>query len=366
MPLLSLPKICGGSAMKAMVYHGNRDLRLEEVPEPTPAAGEVKLRIDYCGICATDIEEYEYGPLFIRHEAPHLLTGKMMPMITGHEMTGTVVETSADVTSVHVGDRAVIDGLISCNECWWCKSGQPSQCVVMGSVGFDRAGGLAEFMTWPASQVVKLPDNVPSRAAALCEPTAVAHHAVHRARPEPGQSVAVIGAGTVGMLALQVAKAAGARVYAVDQRQMSLDLATELGADAVVNSRETDPVQALRELTGGGGPDIVIEAAGAAATPRLAVEMVRSGGKVVIVAIFTSKPEFDFNSIVTKEVHVMGSLAYARADMESAVELIAAGKVNTDPLVSGVIGLDQVIEVGFARMLQPTKDLFRIIVDPSL
>ena len=351
--------------MRAMVYHGNRDLRLEEVPDPAPAAGEVTLRIDYCGICATDIEEYEYGPLFIDHQAPHPLTGKMMPVITGHEVTGTVVASSPDVESVKIGERAVIDGVLPCNECWWCRAGQPTQCVIMATIGFSRDGGLAELMTWPASHVVKLPHNVPSRAAALCEPTAVAHHAVHRARPEPGQSVAVIGVGTVGILALQVAKAAGARVYAVDQRQMGLDLATELGAEAVVNSREDDPVAALRELTGGVGPDIVVESAGAAATPALAVETVRRGGKVVIVAIFTSKPEFDFNTIVAKEIQVLGSLAYTRTDMESAVDLIAAGKVKTEPLITDVIGLNQVIDVGFARMLQPNKDLFRIIVDPS-
>jgi len=189
---------------------------------------------------------------------------------------------------------------------------------------------------------------------------------VHRARPEPGQTVAVLGVGTVGLLALQVAKAAGARAFAVDRRRMSLDLATELGADAVVNTDEVDSVEALADLTDGVGPDIVIEAAGAPKTPALAVDIVRRGGRVVVVAIFTSKPELDFNTIVMKEVELLGSLAYARSDMEQAVALISAGKVNTEPLVSGVIGLDQVIDVGFARMLQPSKDFFRIIVDPSL
>jgi (R,R)-butanediol dehydrogenase/meso-butanediol dehydrogenase/diacetyl reductase len=349
-----------------MVYYGNRDLRLEEVPEPSPAAGEVKLKIDYCGICATDIEEYTYGPVFIAHDKPHPLSGKMVPLITGHELTGTVVETATDVDSLPVGTRAVVDGVLPCNECWWCRNGQPTQCAVMGTVGFSNDGGLAEYMTWPASNVVPLPDNVSSRAAALCEPTAVAHHAVHRARPEPGQTVAVLGVGTVGLLALQVAKVAGARAFAVDRRRMSLDLATELGADAVVNTDEADPVEALAELTDGVGPDIVIEAAGAPKTPALAVDIVRRGGRVVVVAIFTSKPELDFNTIVMKEVELLGSLAYTRSDVEQAVALISAGKVNTEPLVSGVIGLDQVIDVGFARMLQPSKDFFRIIVDPSL
>jgi (R,R)-butanediol dehydrogenase/meso-butanediol dehydrogenase/diacetyl reductase len=352
--------------MKAMVYYGNKDLRLEEVQDPVPLAGEVKLRVDYCGICATDIEEYSYGPLFINHKKPHPLTGKMMPLITGHEVTGTVVEISPDVKSIQVGDRTVLDGIISCKECWWCSNGHPTQCNKMATVGFNRDGGLAEFLTWPASKVVKLPDNISSLAASLCEPTAVACHAIHRAHIKLGQSVAIIGAGTVGLLALQIAKSLGARVYAIDRRQISLDIAEELGADSIVNVEKTDPVQAIRKLTGGLGPDIVIETAGVPETPSLAVNMARTGGKVVVVAIFTTKPQFDFNSIVAREIHVLGTIGYTREDVENGVDLISKGKVLTLPLVSNVIGLHQVIDVGFTQMLAQTKNVFRIIVDPSM
>lgn len=351
--------------MKAVVYHGNRDVRVEDVPEPVPAADEVKLRIDYCGICATDIEEYEFGPAFIWHDGPHPLTGQTMPMTIGHEITATVVATGSDVRGVRAGDRVVVDGVVSCGECWWCTNGQAGQCRSTGAVGFVRDGGLAEYMVWPGSQVVRLPDNVTSEQAALNEPASVAHHAVRRGRPSPGERVAVLGAGTVGILAMQVAKAMGATVYALDRRQMSLDMARELGADATINTDDTDADQALKDLTDGVGPDVIIDAAGGPATPALGVQWVRTGGRVVLVAIYTSKPEFDFNTVVTSEAEIIGSIAYQKEDVEGAVRLIASGAIKTLPLISDIIGLDQVVDVGYKRMLEPTKDIFRILVSPS-
>ena len=351
--------------MRAMVYHGNKDLRLETVPEPDPAPGEVKLRVDLRGICATDIEEYQYGPVFITHDGPHPLTGKSLPIVTEHELTGTVVEAGASVDDIRVGDRVIAHGVLSCGRCWWCRNDREAQCPSAAFVGFSRDGGLAEYMTWPSSHLVLLPDHVTSEEAALVEPTSVACHAVHRGRPQPGEYVAVLGVGAVGMLALQVAKAAGARVCAIDRRQMSLDLARELGADATINAEVTDIAQGLKELTEGVGPDIVIDAAGGPDTTRLSVEAVRSGGRVVLVAIYTATPQFDFSSIVSKEIELIGSLAYTMSDTQEAVRLIASSEVQTRPLVSDVIGLDQVLDVGFARMLQPTKDFYRILVAPG-
>lgn len=351
--------------MKCLVYHGNKDLRLESALDPTPGPGEVKLRIDYCGICATDIEEYLYGPKFIASDPPNPLTGKTLPTITGHEMTGTVVESAADVEGVASGTRVALNTVLTCGTCSWCRSGRTMQCPSMAVAGFDRDGGLAEFMVWPASQVVPLPDNVTSRQAALVEPASVAHHAVSRCGLKPGDSLVVLGAGTVGMLALQVAKARGATVIAVDRRQMSLDLAAELGADATVNADETDVDEALRDLTNGRGPDVVLDAAGGSTTTASAVEWARTGGRVVLVAIYVAKPEFDFNSLVSTEKEVAGTIAFGQEDVEAVVGLIASGAVRTAPLVSDVISLDEVIDVGFARMMAPTKDIFRILVAPS-
>ena len=351
--------------MKALVYHGNKDLRLESVPDPSPGVGEVRLRIDFCGICATDIEEYLYGPVFISGDTPNPLTGRKMPLITGHEITGTVVEIGDGVSTLHAGDRAVINGVLTCGRCWWCSNERETQCPSMAAVGFAIDGGLAEEMVWPASQVVKLPDDVSSEEAALVEPASVALHAVRRSRVSPGETVAVLGVGTVGMLAMQAAKAMGGLVFAVDRRQISLDMASELGANAAINAESEDVYEGLRDLTDGAGPDVVIDAAGGRDTPPEAVRWVRRGGRVLLVAIYTAKSEFDFNSVVSAEVEVIGSLAYQQRDVEEAVRLISSGAIKTSPLVSDRIGLEDVVEKGFARMMAPSKDVFRILVAPS-
>ena len=350
--------------MKAIRYYGNKDLRFDEVPEPVPASGEMKLRVDFCGICATDVEEYLFGPKFISVE-PNPVSGQGLPVITGHEVTGTVVEVAPGITHVSTGDRVVIDGFLACNACWSCSHGEDNLCPNAATIGFGRNGGLAEYLTWPAANAVKLPDGVSSEHAGLVEPSSVAHHAVVRGNVGDGMRVVVLGAGVVGLLAMQAARAAGAEVYAADQRRMSLDMATELGADGVLNTAEGDPAAALLDWTDGAGPDVVIDAAGAAGTPGLAVDWVRRGGRAVLVAIYTSEPTFDFNSLVSAEKEVVGSLGYRRSDIEAAVGLIARGKIRTGPLVSGVIGLDEVIDVGFERMLAPSKDVFRLLVSPA-
>ena len=342
--------------MKAMVYHGNRDLRLETVPDPIPASGEAVLKVDYCGICATDIEEYVYGPKFLDEDK--------MPIITGHEVTATVVEAPRGADRVGPGTRVALNTVLTCGTCFWCSMGETQQCEQFTVVGFDRDGGLAEYLTWPADELIPLPDNVSSEAAALIEPSGVAHHCVQRAGIRPGETVAVVGAGTVGTLTMQIAKAQGARVFAVDVKRMSLDLASNLGAEVAINAAEEDAEEILKGLTEGRGPDVVIDAAGAPNTPADCLRYVRRGGRVVLVAIYTSTPEFDFNSIVAQEKTVIGTIAYTRADVQASVDLIASGKLKTTPLITDQIGLEEVIDVGFARMMAPTKDVFRILVKP--
>ncbi len=163
--------------MRALVYHGNQDLRLENVREPDPGPSEIKLRIDYCGICATDIEEYLYGPVFITSTAPHPLTGRSVPLVIGHEITGTVVEPAAEASNVSVGDRVVLNGVLSCGRCRSCQRGMSTQCSMVATVGFGIDGGLAEYMVWPSAQALKLPDAISSKEAALVEPASVAVHA---------------------------------------------------------------------------------------------------------------------------------------------------------------------------------------------
>ena len=350
--------------MKALVYHGNRDVRYEDVDDPAPRDGDAVIAVDYCGICATDLEEYNFGPNFIFDE-PNPVTGRMVPIVIGHELTGTVVELGGSASGVAVGDRVVIDGVQTCGRCWWCTNDRLNRCPSGATVGFGADGGLAEYVAWPASHAVALPDGVSSRDAGLNEPTSVAHHAVRQGNVSAGDRVVVLGAGVVGLLAMQVASAMGAWVCAVDVRRMSLDLAANLGADATIDSNSEDAAARLADMTGGVGADIVIDAAGAPTTPHLAIDLTRSGGRVVIAAIYTATPEFDFNTILKREIEVVGSIGYERQDVEAAVRLIGSGAVKTAPLVSGILGLDEVVDVGYSRMMAPTKDIFRLLVSPA-
>jgi threonine dehydrogenase-like Zn-dependent dehydrogenase len=241
--------------MCALVYYGRNDIRSQDVPEPEVGPGEAQIRVTNASICATDIEEWQYGPTYITST----------PTVMGHEVAGRVVEISPDVAAsgLRIGDRVMVDNGIVCGTCYWCLSGSQVTCPNMEVAGLGRDGGLAEFMTWPSDHLIKLPDAVKDDEAPLIEPATVAVHAVRRSEVRVGQSVAIIGVGTVGALTLEAFKAAGAIVYAVDVRESSLQMATRLGADEVIDASRGDAGQVLADLTGGIGPDIVVETAGA-------------------------------------------------------------------------------------------------------
>ena len=185
--------------MKALVYHGNKDLRLEDVPEPQPGPGEVKLRIDHCGICATDIEEYLYGPNFIAHGSPNPITGRTLPLVTGHEITGTVVEAGDGVSNVGPGDRVALNTVLTCQHVPSLRRRRGDHVPGHGR-RWDSpwtAGSLSTCSGAPTRRF-RLPESVTSEQAALVEPASVALHAVRRSGVKPGERIAVLGCGTVG------------------------------------------------------------------------------------------------------------------------------------------------------------------------
>jgi (R,R)-butanediol dehydrogenase/meso-butanediol dehydrogenase/diacetyl reductase len=349
----------------ALRYYGNKDIRLEEIPEPQPGPGEVRVRVTFTGICATDIEEWQFGPLWVQHGSPNPLTGRETPLTMGHEITGEVESVGADVTDMRIGERVAINDVLTCGVCFWCKRWQQAVCPNMAVAGLSADGGLAEFIVWPADMVVPLPDSVSDEEAALVEPTTVAVRAVRNSGVRAGDTVAIIGAGTVGLLTIQAFRASGARVIAVDIRDQSLAAASSLGADHIVNATKDDVESKLLELTDGVGPDIVIETAGAARTPVDAISWTRRGGTTVLVGIYSATPEMNFNEIVGFERRVVGSVAIGPGDMAVAVGMIGSDRIRVTDLITAKIPLDRAIEDGFNRMLRPEKDVFRILISPS-
>ena len=351
--------------MKALRLHGNRDIRFEDIPVPEPGPGEARVRVSYSSICATDIEEWQYGPLFAQEGSPHPLTGEQLPIVLGHEIAGYVDQLGEGAEGLEVGDRVVVDDILTCGACFWCQRGQQPTCPSLCCAGLMGNGGLAEYIKWPASHLIKLPDNISDQEAPLLEPTAVAVHAARRSGVRVGDNVAVIGCGTVGLLTVQAFVATGARVIAVDVRESSIALAKSLGADETINSADHGAYDQLLELTGGIGPDIVVETAGAADTPRMAINWTRPSGTTVLVGIYAATPTFDFNEIVGTEKTVIGSVATSPGDMAKAVRMVSKGQIRVKDLISEIVPLDRVIPDGFERMIQPDKDVFRILISPN-
>ncbi|MBT4125766.1 MAG: zinc-binding dehydrogenase [Chloroflexi bacterium] len=355
--------------MQAIVLHGKQDIRYTtDYPKPEPKAGEVLLRMTYSSICQTDIEMWQHG-MFNWGGKPH---------IQGHEAAGVVVEIGPALdegpsnerrgsklakAELKVGDRVAVENVRTCGTCFFCRKGTSQLCENGRNFGFSDDGGLAEFGVWPASLCIPLPDNMTNEEAPLAEPTSVAVHAVENANVVVGETAAVIGCGVVGLCTLQVLKAAGLKVIAIDPREQSLKIARELGADEVLNPNEVDAGELLPGLTNGYGPDVIIETAGAPGTGMDAANWVRRGGRVVIVGFsHTSQDDINFGRSHMGEKTIMGSSATSHDGYRKAVALIASGAVNVKPLISALVPLDKGIEDGFERMLKPEKDVYRILV----
>ncbi len=284
------------------------------------------------------------------------------PRILGHEAAGIVEALGEGVKSIQVGTRVAVENVRTCRVCFFCRKGTSQLCDNGRNFGFTDDGGLAEYGVWPADLCIPLPDNVTNEEAPLAEPTSVAVHAVENANITTGSSTAIIGCGVVGLATLQVLKAAGTTVIAIDPREQSLAIAKEVGATEILNPTKTDPAQALPELTNGHGPDVIIETAGAPGTALNAAQWVRKGGRVVIVGFSHQDQTLNFGRAHQGEKTVIASSATSTGGYKKAVELIARGAVNVKPLISDLVPLNRGIQDGFERMLRPNKNVYRILV----
>jgi len=353
--------------MKAALWYARNDVRVEDVAEPgPPGPGEVILKVDTCGICGTDLEEYRSGPLFIAVGRPNPLTGRMAPVILGHEFAGEVVAAGRDVTRLKPGDRVAPDVLITCGTCYWCRRHQVTLCEKLAALGFSGDGGLAEYCKVPVSMCIKLPNGLSCEHAALAEPLSVAVRAVRKGRVALGATVAIFGGGTIGLLCLQAARNAGASaVYVVEPPAGRRALARRLGAAGVIDPTVDDAGEALRDLTGV-GPDVVIEASGATAAGPAAIEAARKGGRIVLVGIPVAAASFNFLAVVATEKEVVGSLSHVYdEDFAAAVQLLGEGRVAVEPLISDRIPLDDLVPRGLHRLEQQAADTLKVLVQPT-
>lgn len=352
--------------MKALRFHGRGDLRVDDIPEPQVREGTVKLKVDWCGICGSDLHEYAAGPIFIPTEQqPHPLTGEHLPVVMGHEFAGTVTEVGPGVDSVRPGDRVAVEPLIYDQQCEACRHGHYNVCEQVGFHGLSGGGGgLAEYTVVPEYMVHRLPDELDTEQGALVEPIAVGWHALRQANFQPGQTALVTGAGPIGAVTLLCLRAAGASWIAVSEvSRKRKDLARELGADLVIDPREQDVAETVRQHTGGVGVDVALECSGVTPALTAALASVKEHGTVCNVAIWEKPAELMPNDMIFQETAMTTSLAYAD-DFPAVMANLAKGRIDTSRLVTDRIGLDQAVEQGFEELLRNKDDHVKILIHP--
>jgi (R,R)-butanediol dehydrogenase/meso-butanediol dehydrogenase/diacetyl reductase len=352
--------------MKAAIWYGRRDIRVEDVPEPPPPPpGQVKIEVAWCGICGTDLHEYLGGPIKIPANAPHPMTGVQAPVILGHELAGKIVEAGSGVDRLKVGDRVVPQTLIGCLECHWCKSGLMGLCSSLAFLGKSwHSGGFSRFVNVYDYMCFKLLPEVSDEIGAMVEPFAAAVRAVHQAKIKPGESVAIIGAGPIGLMALQVARIMGAgQVVAIEPVAKRRALALQCGATDVIDPRVQDALGAIAEFTAGAGVDVVIECAGVEATGIMAGRMARRQGRVIILGVFEQPAPLDYADLVFGEKLVRGSMG-GYGVFDDAIQIMAEGKFQGDPLITARIGLDDIVAEGFETLIMDKEKHIKILVSP--
>ncbi|API93680.1 MULTISPECIES: 2,3-butanediol dehydrogenase [unclassified Virgibacillus] len=349
--------------MKAAVWYAKKDIRVENVDEPVVEAGEVKIKVEWAGICGSDLHEYVAGPITIPTEAPHPLTKGTAPVIMGHEFAGEVVEVGKNVTQVALGDRVTVEPMITCGKCKACRQGRYNLCEVIAAFGMSGVGGgFSEYTVVSEDMVHKIPEHMSYELAALVEPTAVAMHAVKLSNLKVGDTVAVFGAGPIGLLTVQASFLAGAKkVFAIELSEERRKVATKLGAVAI-SPAESDVAEEIMKQTAGDGADISFEATGVPVVLEQAVNSTKMGGEIVIESLWESKPELDANSLVFKELNLIGSIGY-RNIFPTVIDLIADGKLEVSDLVTKKIALDNIVKEGFESLLQE-KSQVKILIKP--
>lgn len=341
--------------MLAGILYGPKDLRVEEIDIPDLLPGWVLIKVRAAGICGSDLHLYK-EKTFIPISSV-LGEGKYVP---GHELAGEVQKVGEGVKSLHQGDRVVIEPTINCGKCDWCHIGLYNLCEKSGLIGFYYIGGIAEYCVAPEEKCFKIPENISFEEAATLDCIAVAARAVRRANISAEDRVVILGAGTIGLFASQVAIIEGARnVYVTGTHDYQLNMAKKFGVTGTINARSENPVERIMELTSGKGVDKVIEAVGGTA-PVLeqGVGMLRRQGTLVATGIFLKPMPINMFSLITKEVTLTGAWGYAYwthlKEFEVSLDLLESGKVDAKPLITHKFPLEKTSEA-FEVALNKTK-----------
>ncbi|KGR81167.1 MULTISPECIES: 2,3-butanediol dehydrogenase [Lysinibacillus] len=346
--------------MKAAVWHGVKDIRVEEVELRALREEEVKVKVAWAGICGSDLHEYEEGPVFVPVDEKADLTGEVAPLTMGHEFAGIIEEVGSKVTDFKAGDRVVINPTLTYRK----KHEEVDRYDGFNFIGLHGNGGFAEYVNVPVTNIHRLADNLTLQDGALVEPMAVAVQAVKDAGVTLGDSVAVFGAGPIGLLTVIAAKASGAsKVIVLDLSDDRLEKAKELGATHAINSGKENPVQAVRAIVAD-GVDVSFEVAGVAPTFKQAIDVTKPRGNMMIVSIFARPIEWNPMQLTNTGVNVLSSIVYTPSIFQRTIDAMSAGQLNPQGIITSQIELDEIVEKGF-KTLTNDKTQSKILVEIS-
>jgi len=343
--------------MKALLLSKYKHLEIADLPEPKAGPGEVLVRVAACGICGSDVHGYDGS------------SGRRIPpIVMGHEAAGRIVALGPGVSEFAEGDRVTFDSTIYCGTCGYCRRGEINLCdnrQVLGvSCGdYRRAGAFAEFVAVPSRIVYRLPDNLPFEEAAMLEAVSVAVHAVSLAQASGKSPALVVGAGMIGLLIVQVLRAAEcSTIFVADIDDSRLRLAQEVGAHTALSAK-LDVAAQVEKLTGGAGVDVAIEAVGQTDSVKAAIESVRKGGTVVLVGNIAPEVTLPLQKVVTRQIRIQGSCA-SSGEYPRAIELLARGVIQVKKLITAVAPLAEGPQ-WFERLYAREPSLMKVVLTPG-
>ncbi|MFD2554941.1 2,3-butanediol dehydrogenase [Sphingobacterium tabacisoli] len=349
------------NTMKAARWYAAKDIRVESATIPEAKAGQVKIAVQFAGICGSDLHEYVHGPQLIPVDQPYPLNGHQGVTTLGHEFSGVVEAVGEGVHHLKVGDRVVVEPLFKNFDSPFIPNGEYNLSEPLGFIGLSSNGGFASYVVVEDYMVHKIPDTMSFEKGALVEPAAVAVYAVLQSGLKIGETVLVSGAGPIGLLCVQAALAAGATtVIVTDIADKRLEKAKAIGATHIINAKEDGIPQKVKAITGL-GVDVFLDCAGVQASYTNGIESVRNGGTAVLVALFGKPVSTNALDQVLREITIKGIIAY-RNIFPQVIALIDSGRMPVEKLVTSKIGLDDIVVKGFEALVNDPTEV-KILVD---
>ena len=336
--------------MKAAVLCGEKDIRVQNVPEPICEPHGVIIKVKLCGVCGSDLHVYKKDE------------GK--GTIFGHEFSGDIVEVGSAVQSITTGMRVTAVGFSPCGKCYWCQQGKSHRCSDMALLGYQLPGAMAEYVHVPFAalgrNVFPLPEELSYEDGASVEPLSISYFSVNRAQPKENEIFAVLGLGVIGLYSLQVLKAMGvAKIFASGRRPARLDAAKTCGADLVIDAAKEGAAKIIMEATGNLGVNTVVECAGKQETFDQSVAITRGGGKVMLVGVYEEPLKWDPIAALSKNLTLIGCLG---GNFSAAIDLLKSGKAKTKDMITHIFPLDEAAQAFEAQLADPMA--IKVMIKP--